>query len=156
MNSKDLNSLKSELRVTFPSDGRMEPPTTWTCDGEELEDTQLLWGKTWKQLAVDDFHNDMYCFFRIPPVYIPFFWGAALYVSIVEGRYFNDALGLVVEGDEASGKITKANSFLLRCIMPHLSDDQKRISSCYFELTKDLVGAEWTDAYQTTSTLMRG
>jgi len=117
-----LQSLKANILRLFGTKLPPSIPKGWSKNNESFEDMCVFWGKEWDNLSVDDFHNNMYVFNSVPKESFPYFLGAHMYASLVEGVFFSDALAYICDNPlvapYAHGKPSIVSLFVMSSLSP--------------------------------------
>lgn len=120
----EYQRLKDAIKDAFET----FPPPVITkgleLSDDQYEDTIAFRGKKWTELTVEDFHNQMYILGSVPDRCFPYYLGAHMHASMVEGIFFSDAFGMIFDNPLLSSQRKRKPSFASMIIVPYLSGKQ--------------------------------
>lgn len=119
--------LCHQIVIEFGSDEIPQAPEITEGDEDFFFDTGAFWGKSWEDLSFEIFHENMYVFFTLPDDVFPYFFGAHLNCSILEGQFASDAMINFLESPE-----TKPNRSIFRMTVRNRLNVRQR--TCFREV----------------------
>lgn len=96
------NTLLGEIDRAF---GNLEVPEIcedYVDENEYIQETKSFWGKSFRQISLNEFNENSFCFAFFPAQAFPFFWGAMMRASLLADQYDNAALDMFLMTWESS------------------------------------------------------